>query len=171
MGLLDHLWDDMMGGPGPDKKLKCKVLPRHFSTDMDQEGAAGGSKEQEDRRKSGEFLRKQDEAIRMTQSISIGKKPPSLDTDSLLQYSMSLPSGIGRGPSMYPSSPPALLSPTSDVSSPSPRKEEVWRSLSLPRKFHEEKSRDFRRTSSHFERVSEKTHSHDGYYDWYPGST
>eukprot|EP00850_Spirogloea_muscicola_P017635 SM000154S01370 [mRNA] locus=s154:82469:83608:+ [translate_table: standard] len=138
MGLLDKLWDDVAGGPQPDKgvgKLRKLLVPGSpragdAAPDGPESPAPGTPREipgDEDaeakrlmweRRRSGEFQAAQEEARRVTQSIAIAK-PPQLRSPAFDRAS-SLPSSYAGSPV-----------PSPRFSSPS-TKENVWRSVFHP---------------------------------------
>eukprot|EP00246_Nothoceros_aenigmaticus_P011962 TRINITY_DN348_c0_g1_i3.p2 TRINITY_DN348_c0_g1~~TRINITY_DN348_c0_g1_i3.p2 ORF type:complete len:156 (-),score=17.93 TRINITY_DN348_c0_g1_i3:762-1229(-) len=118
MGFLDKLWDDTVAGPQPDKglgRLRKENSFRERSSDGTEEEPACRMM---DRRRSGDFQYRQDEARRVTQSIAISK-PPLIQTQ--------LDDATGSLPST-----PVAQSPVS-WSSPSPReKDNIWRSVFHP---------------------------------------
>lgn len=120
MGLLDKLWDDVAGGSPPEKGLKQLRKEKSAAAAPFPEGdAASGIM---DRRRSAEFLRSQDEASRMTQSIAI-KKPQTmapLDTES----PVGTPGSVGSTPPASPS----MASPSTFAR----EKTNVWRSVFHP---------------------------------------
>jgi len=136
MGLLDKLWDDVAAGPQPDKGLgrlrqKQPGVPLEVDTGL------------ADRRRSGEFTAGENEARRITQSISIKK-----------------PSGVtGLDVSDSPVSSTAASSP---MASPVAReKDNIWRSV-----FNPGQNRHMKKMgSSKFDNVSPSANS-PTVYDW-----
>ncbi|CAM6083020.1 unnamed protein product [Calypogeia fissa] len=111
MGLLDKLWDDVVAGPQPEKGLS-RLRQRQAGV---TEGLESVISMMDDRRRSGENQRSDNDSRRFTQSISI-KKPPALQTN--FDYSDS------------PVSSPAASSP---MASPATReRENIWRSVFHP---------------------------------------
>nr|ABK21467.1 unknown [Picea sitchensis] len=89
MGLLDKLWDDSLAGPCPDSGLgklrKTTITNSAMATASAPEGKVSLRRLRE-RRASVQFQRLNDEAIQVTQSITIIKRPylhsPSMDSPS-----------------------------------------------------------------------------------------
>ncbi|KAL2611419.1 hypothetical protein R1flu_023111 [Riccia fluitans] len=149
MGLLDKLWDDVLAGPQPEKGLsklrqKQAVLP---------EGAEDEGQNMMNRRRSAEYQNREKEARRVTQSISIKKKPPTLQTTQ------------DGSESPLPSPGGAASSP---LASPATReRENIWRSV-----FHPGQNRALERFgSARFDNVASSPTS-PTVYDWlYSGET
>lgn len=141
MGLLDKLWDDVVAGPQPTKGLG-KLRHKQGGP---QEAEAESVQSMMDRRRSCEFAQSENEARRITQSISI-KKPPSIRTsfDSSTE------------------SPVASPMASSPVASPAAReKDNVWRSV-----FHPGQNRALNTMgSAKFDNVSPNSSS-PTVYDW-----
>eukprot|EP00897_Mesotaenium_endlicherianum_P008941 jgi/Mesen1/8075/ME000433S07370 len=137
MGLLDKLWDDTIGGPQPEKgvgklrKIDIPGSPRLGREDSFPVGSPFSDSEDEamrimlDRRRSADFQRGQEEAKRITQSISIAKPlGPPRSFDRSFDRSTSLPASFGQ---YSPNSPTAM------AMSPATReRENVWRSVFHP---------------------------------------
>lgn len=123
MGLLDKLWDDTMGGPQPEKLRKLEIpksnpgSPRSSLDygDSPREETPGDESTLNflERRLSAEFQRGQEEARKVTQSISISKPA--------VERSTSLPSSFTGSPGS-----------SGFMSSASRREENVWRSVFHP---------------------------------------
>jgi hypothetical protein len=154
MGLLDKLWDDVLAGPQPDrglKKLRKERLAAGLS-DVFQDENEDFAQRMMDRRRSAEFQRSQNEARRVTQSISI-KKPlmlRPLDTDS----PANSPGSYGEFSS--PPASPSLASP-----SPGMFREKDRRQRSV---FHPDGREISRSCSGKFEHVPPPTSP--TVYDW-----
>ncbi|MCO5594663.1 hypothetical protein L7F22_048696 [Adiantum nelumboides] len=118
MGLLDKLWDDVVAGPQPERGLgRLRGKPRPSG---DLNASPDELKRMDERRRSGEFANEQEEARRVSQSISIAKPPPLLiDT-------------VDSEPGSTPSTPGAARTPSSFVGSPVFDHEKFQRSGSLP---------------------------------------
>lgn len=138
MGLLDKLWDDVVAGPQPEKGLG-KL--RHKQSGLPEVDVESGQRMM-DRRRSGEFQQSENEARRITQSISI-KKPPTIRTS----FDAS-------------DSPVASPMASSPMASPAAReKDNIWRSV-----FHPGQNRALKTMgSAKFDNVSPNSPT---VYDW-----
>ncbi|KAL3682637.1 hypothetical protein R1sor_000659 [Riccia sorocarpa] len=147
MGLLDKLWDDVVAGPQPEKGLS-KLRQKQAALPEDDEGHS-----MMNRRRSAEYQNREREARRVTQSISIKKKPPMLQTPQDGSESpLPSPGGVASSP----------------LASPAAReRENIWRSV-----FHPGQNKAMERFgSARFDNVASSPTS-PTVYDWlYSGST
>ncbi|CAM6092067.1 unnamed protein product [Calypogeia fissa] len=141
MGLLDKLWDDVVAGPQPTKGLG-KLRQKQGAP---QEGDAESVQSIMDRRRSGEFTQLENEARRVTQSISI-KKPPPIRTN----FDSTAESPVASPVASSPSASPAAR-----------EKDNIWRSV-----FHPGQNRAMKTVgSAKFDNVSPNSSS-PTVYDW-----
>jgi hypothetical protein len=141
MGLLDKLWDDVVAGPQPTKGLGKLRQKQGAPVEADAESVQSIM----DRRRSGEFSQRENEARRITQSISI-KKPPTIRTS----FDASAESPVASPLASSPMASPAVR-----------EKDNVWRSV-----FHPGQNRALKTMgSAKFDNVSPNSSS-PTVYDW-----